>query len=73
MWVDGIDIERLKENENCYLVNNSYLAITDMEGRIIFTFNLKNNGKNIENLNVDVAQKTIMRYDVIKKIQENIK
>ena len=71
MWVDGIEIKRLIENENCYLVDDSYLVITDSDGRIIFTFNLKNNGKNVENLNVDIAQKTIMRYDVIKNIQQN--
>lgn len=73
MWVDGIEIERLKENGSCYLVDDNYIVVTDSEGRIIFSFNLEFNGVKTENLQKDVAQKTILRYDIIRKIQEDSK
>lgn len=69
MWIDGIEIERLEENETCYLVDDSYLVITDKKGNIIFTFNLKFKDENTDNLNKDVAQSSILSYDLIRKLQ----
>ena len=69
MLIDGIEIVRLKENDSCYVVDDNFLLITDNDGRIIFEFNLKHKGENVENLAKDVAQRSIFRYDVIKSIQ----
>ena len=72
MLVDGIEIERL-ENESCYVVDNNYVVVADAKGGIKYSFNLKHNNENTQNLAKEVAQKCIIRYDVIKKIQEDIK
>lgn len=71
MFVDGIEITRL-ENEKCYLVDENYILVADNQGNIKYIFNMKFNEENIKNFNKDVAQNSILRYDIIKKIQEEI-
>ena len=72
MWVDGIEIERLRENESCYLVNDNFIVVTNVEGKIMFIFNLKYENKNTENIPIEITQKCIQRYDIIKSIQADI-
>ena len=63
MWVDGIDIVR-EDKIKCFRVDDNYVFLTDETGKIIFSFDVKKELK-------ELAQKTIMRYDIIKKIQED--
>lgn len=72
MWVDGIEIERLRENESCYLVNDNFIVVTNTEGFIMFIFNLKHENKNTEYLPIEITQKCIQRYDIIRDIQADI-
>lgn len=72
MWVDGIEIERLRENESCYLVNDNFIVVTDAKGHIMFIFNLKDNVRDKEVVPFDITQKSIHRYDIIKSIQDEI-
>lgn len=72
MWVDGIEIERLRENESCYLVNDNFIVVTNSEGNIMFIFNLKDNVRDKQVVPFDITQKNIKRYDIIKDIQSEI-
>ena len=69
MWVDGIDI--VKQNLKCFTVDNMYIFITDENGNIMFSCDMKKDEENVKNELKQLAQKTIMRYDIIKKIQED--
>ena len=70
MWVDGIDIVR-EDTVKCFTVDDNYVFLTDENGNIIFSFDMKKNEENIKNGLKELAQKTILRYDIIKKIQED--
>lgn len=70
MWVDGIDIVR-EDTVKCFRVDDNYVFLTDENGNIIFSFDIKKDEENIKNELKQLAQKTIMRYDIIKKIQED--
>lgn len=70
MWVDGIDIVR-EDTVKCFRVDDNYVFLTDENGNIIFSFDTKKNEENVKNELKELAQKTIMRYDIIKKIQED--
>ena len=50
---------------------SNYVFLTDETGNIIFSFDTKKNEENVKNELKQLAQKTIMRYDIIKKIQED--
>lgn len=67
MWVDGIDI--VKQDLKCFTVDNMYIFITDENGNIIFSFDMKKNEENVKKELKELAQKTILHYDIIKKIQ----
>ena len=69
MWVDGIDI--VKQDLKCFTVDNMFSFITDENGNIIFSFDMKKDEENVKKELKELAQKTIMRYDIIKKIQED--
>ena len=70
MWVDGIDI--IKEDKvKCFRVDDNYVFLTDETRKIIFSFDVKKDEENVKNELKQLAQKTIMRYDIIKKIQED--
>ena len=69
MWVDGIDI--VKQDLKGFTVDNMFIFITDENGNIIFSFNMKKDEENVKKELKQLAQKTIMRYDIIKKIQED--
>lgn len=69
MWVDGIDI--VKQNLKCFTVDNMYIFITDENGNIMFSFDMKKDEENVKKELKELAQKTILRYDIIKKIQED--
>lgn len=70
MWVDGIDIVR-EDTVKCFTVDDNYVFLTDENGNIIFSFDIKKDEENIKNELKQLAQKTILRYDIIKKIQED--
>lgn len=67
MWIDGIEI--VKENFKCFTINNEYVFISDEKGNVIFSFDMKNNGENVKKDIKEVAEKSILRYDIVKKIQ----
>lgn len=67
MWVDGIDI--VKQDLKCFTVDNMYIFITDENGNIIFSFDMKKDEENVKKELKELAQKTILHYDIIKKIQ----
>ena len=71
MWVDGIEIERVEDNANCYIVDNTYFVVSNTQGDIMFVFNLEFQNKKLENFQKDIVQRTIFRYDIIKNIQDN--
>lgn len=67
MWIDGIEI--VKEDFKCFTINNEYVFISDEKGNVIFSFDMKNNGENVKKDIKEVAEKSILRYDIVKKIQ----
>ena len=69
MWVDGSDI--VKQDLKCFTVDNMFIFITDENGNIKFSFDRKKDEENVKKELKQLAQKTIMRYDIIKKIQED--
>ena len=70
MWVDGIDIVR-EDTVKCFRVDDNYVFLTDETGKIIFSFDVKKDEENVKKELKERAQNTIMRYDIIKKIQED--
>ena len=69
MWVDGIEIEKNETVSKYFTVNDEYIFFTNEKGNVLFSFRLKDNEKNInDDINI-VAEKTILRYDIIKQIQ----
>ena len=70
MWVDGIDVIKA-DKVKCFRADDNYVFLTDETGNIIFSFDTKKNEENVKNNLKELAQKTILRYDIIKKIQED--
>lgn len=69
MWIDGIELERKEDFNECFMVNEKYLLITNKDNDVVFTFNLEYNNENVNEDIKSMAIKHILHYDIIKDMQ----
>ena len=68
MIFDGKEIELEEKLAKCFIVEEKLLFITDKKGDIKLTFNLSNQGRNVDEEIKKLAQTHIFNYDDIIRV-----
>lgn len=71
MNINGLEIVKEKKLSKCFVIDDSYVAITDQAGDIKLVFNLNQNMNDVDDDIIEECKPHILNYDKIQKIANN--